>query len=63
MYGKDPATVMGFDTDACVLATCFNLFEAGINFQVDTRGCASADPDLHDAAVSIMQRNFGNVAI
>lgn len=31
---KDTVDVMGCETDACVLATCFNLWDDGIDFAV-----------------------------
>ena len=37
----DSALVVGFDTDACVLATAYSLFDAGIVPVIDSRGCAS----------------------
>ena len=58
-YGIDSALVVGFDTDACVLATAYSLFDAGIVPVIDSRGCASSGvADVHEAALKIAARNL-----
>ena len=55
----DSALVVGFDTDACVLATAYSLFDAGIVPVIDSRGCASGGgAAVHDAALKIAARNL-----
>lgn len=50
----------GVDTDACVLATAYALFDAGVNVTVLTDLCWSAGgPDLHEAALTILRRQLG----
>lgn len=55
----DAALVVGFDTDACVLATAFSLFDAGIVPVIDSRGCAtSGGAGAHEAALTIAALNL-----
>lgn len=55
----DSSLVVGFDTDACVLATAFSLFDAGIVPVIDSRGCAtSGGVEVHEAALTIAARNL-----
>ena len=55
----DSAVVVGFDTDACVLATAFSLCDAGIVPVIDSRGCGSSGgPEVHEAALKIAARNL-----
>lgn len=55
----DSVLVVGFDTDACVLATAYSLFDAGIVPVIDSRGCASSGgAAMHDAALKIAARNL-----
>lgn len=59
-----PVTVMGFDTDACVLAVCFQLWDAGIEFTVNLNGCASSTGrHAHTSAAQIMRTVFGGDSI
>ena len=52
--------VVGCDTDACVLETCFNLFEEDIDFNILTDYCYSTGGmDYHEAGIKVMERNFG----
>lgn len=57
--GIDEVVVAGFDTDACVLATVYGLFDSGVKTTVITDGCASSNEKFHRYAVSIMERNLG----
>lgn len=55
----DSAVVVGFDTDACVLATAYTLFDAGIVPVIDSRGCGSGGgTEVHEAALKIAARNL-----
>jgi nicotinamidase-related amidase len=53
--------LVGIETDACVLKTAFDLFDAGFHVQVISDLCASgdADPRIHESALSILARNIG----
>ena len=52
--------VCGMDTEACVLATAFDLWDAKIEFQVLIDYCmSSAGENLHTSAHHIMSKNFG----
>jgi nicotinamidase-related amidase len=51
--------ICGVDTDACVMATAFDLFDRGYNFKIIEELCASTEgEDLHRSALKIMQRNL-----
>lgn len=61
---EDVILVCGAETDACVLATCFSLFDNGYSFKVISDLCFTKNEELQQAALTIMKRNFGknNVA-
>ena len=48
--------IIGVDTDACVLATMFNLFDAG--FEINLISAETPNPEIDKAAKIIMNRNF-----
>ena len=48
--------IIGVDTDACVLATMFNLFDAG--FEINLISAETPNPEIDKAAKRIMNRNF-----
>jgi len=49
--------LVGFDTDACVLAAAIDLFDEGYNFDVLGDCCASTNGwDYHEAALKIISR-------
>ena len=51
--------IVGCDTDACVLATCFALWDNGVRFRVIEELCnSSRGQALHDAAIMIIKRSF-----
>ena len=50
-------TVCGVDTDACVLAVMFSLFDAGIDCEVNENLCWSST-GLHREALRIMRKQF-----
>lgn len=55
----DSALVVGFDTDACVLAVAYSLVELNVLPVIDSRGCASSGgSDVHEAALKIAARNM-----
>ena len=49
--------LVGFDTDACVLAAAIDLFDEGYDFDVLGDCCASTNGwDYHEAALKIISR-------
>lgn len=57
--GVKETTVSGVDTDACVLAVMFSLWDAGINCHIEPDLCWSSS-GLHDQAVEIARQQFGD---
>lgn len=55
--GVKRATVCGIDTDACVLAVMFSLFDAGIECRVKPNLCWSSS-GLHEEALKIIKAQF-----
>lgn len=52
--------IVGCDTDACVLATCYALWDNNIDFRVLKELCySSGGAALHRAALAIIERSFG----
>jgi len=60
MVGKyDHVDIIGFDTDACVLNACFDIFNSGCSMRVLVDGCwSSGGKDMHEAALKVMRRQF-----
>lgn len=57
---EDEVHILGFDTDACVLATAFNVFDMGCDFKVFTDLCwSSGGKIMHLTGLEVMKRNFG----
>lgn len=51
--------IAGVDTDACVLATAYALFDAGIRPNILSSYCASSGyDDVHKAALRVAERNL-----
>lgn len=60
LQGYDSVSVVGADTDACVLATAIALVDHGVNVVVRANLCWSAGgPELHEAALRILSRQLG----
>lgn len=58
---SDRIYVVGFDTDACVLSTCFSLFNNNNHFTILSKGCwSSGGKRMHQAGLTIMRRQFGS---
>lgn len=56
----DAAYICGIETDSCVLATAFALFDMGIKPIIIIDCCATcAGDELQSAAIMIMDRAFG----
>lgn len=63
LHGDVTAYVAGWETDACVLGTCFDLFDRALTFKVVTDCVASKSIDAHNGALAVMRRNFGEKAL
>ena len=60
----DDVYVIGCDTDACILSMCFEMFRLNVNFKVLSEYCySSGGEEYHNAALTIMRRNFGTDAV
>lgn len=58
---EDTVDIIGFDTDACVLATAFNVFDSGCNFRIFKDLCwSSGGKVMHITGLAVMERNFGD---
>lgn len=58
----DTVTVVGTDTDGCVLATVFDLFDAGVDVTVDRDGVASTlGGAQHDAGMIVLDNVLGAI--
>ena len=59
----DHVDIIGCDIDACVLAACFQLFDAGIKFTIKTDLCFSSADKVGNShrlsAIRIMRSCFG----
>ena len=57
--------IIGCDLDACVMAICFQLWDAGItNFKVLTEFCyTTAKGFTKEEVIKIMKRNFGKCIV
>ena len=55
--------IAGWETDACVLATLFSLFDRGVNFKVVSECVTSKTDEVDEAARKIIKRQFGDVII
>ncbi|MCX6785849.1 MAG: cysteine hydrolase [Candidatus Komeilibacteria bacterium] len=56
-------TIVGLDTDYCVLSDCFNAFDRGFKVKVVENCCASFTngPAGHQAALKIIKNNIGQI--
>lgn len=56
--------VVGCDADACILATCFRLWDNGYDFNILTKYIYSTAKDIDiNTVFAIMKRNFGDCVI
>ena len=56
--------IIGCDLDACIMAMCFQLWDAGINFKVLTDYCYTTAKDFSkETVIKIMKRNFGECIV
>lgn len=57
--GSDFVDVIGFDTDACVMNACFDLFNRNIAFRILADGCwSSGGEKYHQIGLEVMRRQF-----
>jgi nicotinamidase-related amidase len=60
----DGIDLCGIDTDQCVAATAFALFDAGVDVRILTKLCASsAGPAAHEAGLAALARALGEDAL
>lgn len=60
----DEIFVVGCDTDACILAVCYEMFRLNMNFHVLADYCySSGGEDFHNIALDLIERNFGYDAL
>lgn len=56
--------VIGMDSDAGIMAICYQLFNADINFYVLSKYCRSSGGEIiNKSAIEILRRNFGPAVI
>lgn len=63
VHNIDTVYIIGCNSDSCVLATCYRLFDEQINFKVmkDYIYTTSKIDNLNDTVIKIIDRNFFNV--
>lgn len=60
-FGVSRATLVGIDTDVCVLHNAAYLFDHDVEVDVDLDGCATnGGPEADAAAVNLMARTVGS---
>lgn len=60
MHSVKTVYLCGLDSDACVLATAYDLFDCGYNVLVIEDACdSSGGSKVNKAAMMIMRRSFG----
>lgn len=59
----DEIYVCGLETDACVMGTCFSLWDLGYHFYVLEKCTGTNAKDLNDAAFKMMRRQFGKDSV
>lgn len=55
----DEIHVCGLETDACVMATLFSLWDNGYQFKVHQGGVSTPDKSIQAAAIKMITRQFG----
>ena len=56
--------VIGMDSDASIMAICYQLFDADIDFYVLSKYCRSSGGEIiNKSAIEILRRNFGPAVI
>lgn len=60
----DCIDIIGFDTDACVLSACFDIFNLGCNMRILSEYIwSSGGKKMHEAGIAVMRRQFGKALI
>lgn len=58
---EDEVDIIGCDSDACIMAICFQLWDLGIDFKVLTGYIYTSAREISDDdVIKIMKRNFGS---
>ena len=61
---EDNIYIVGCDTDACILAMCYEMFKYNMNFYILSKYCySSGGEEFHKSAIDIIKRNFGENTI
>ena len=61
---SDRIYVMGCDSDACILATAFLLFDGNYDFRILCDHIYSSGGSvMHDQAINILRRQFGKAVV
>lgn len=56
--------IMGCESDACILATAFDLWDKNVNFKILSNYIYTNNPDIsEDMMLSLLNRNFWNCII
>lgn len=64
VHESDTVTIIGFDSDACVLSAAYSLWDSHVDFKILTDYIASTGgKEYHDAALLIAKRNFGDCVV
>ena len=57
----DIVDIIGFDTDACILNTAFEVFNIGCTMRIWERLCwSSGGKEMHETGLKVMRRQFVN---
>lgn len=56
---SDRLYIAGLESDACVLATLFDLWDAGFSFRVYRQGIGTNRTDLAEPTLALIRRQFG----
>lgn len=60
LFNDAEVDIIGCDTDACVLSTCFQLWDHQIPFHIlSPYVYSTGTKTVHNGAIAIMKRNFG----
>lgn len=56
--------IIGFDTEACILSTCYKLFDNNIDFTVIDELCGSSSgANYHELGIQIIKQSFGKQSV
>lgn len=64
VHESDTVDIIGFDSDACILATAYSLWDSRVDFRILTNYVASTGgKEYAAAAILIAKRNFGDCVV